>query len=50
MFHTAECLRIERKKGSTYESESIKTLEYYEIIDRLTDCAASGPGRRCAGS
>ncbi len=28
----------------------LKTLEYYKIIDRLTDCAASEPERRCAGS
>lgn len=24
----------------------LKTLEYYKIIDRLTDCAASEPGKK----
>ena len=24
----------------------LKTLEYYKIIERLTDCAASEPGKR----
>ena len=24
----------------------LKTLEYYKIIERLTDCAASEPGKK----
>ena len=33
-------------KGPFYEPESIKTLEYHKIIEKLTEYAASEPGKR----
>ena len=45
IFHKTECLRIERKKDRPMNQKVLKTLEYYKIINMLTDKASSSMGK-----